>query len=432
MLALTGTASRIVLKDLVRELAIEPASENSIVRAADFDRPELSFQVLEADSDEGEAALIGAIRAMPRKFRVAESEFFAPRGNRTYSGIVFCPHVNGSHGVLDVAEAIAPMISGPVVYYSGSAPRNWERQEWELRKRSNALEFKGNQAPLLVATKSFGMGIDKPNIRYVVHYGLPSSIESFYQEVGRAGRDRSPAHCTLVLIENDERRARALLAADARLEQVRQANSDIGYRDSDDITRQLFFHLNSFAGIESDISDIVAVIREIGQIGRSRMVEVPFGSRSRIGRERAIHRLVLLGLATNYAVEWGSRRFSLRLTDCDAPEVVENFVDYVRQSQPARSEKAHSDSARLASGDLAAATVGCARLLIEFTYEFIEGSRRRSLREMWLAARESVPDPNRLLRARILDYLMEGDVSRALEAKVESEGFAFSDWTSFP
>ncbi len=431
LLALTGTASRVVLKDLVRELEIAPTSENSIVRPTSFDRAELNFQVINAAPDEAEAALIGAIKAMPRKFRVAEREFFTPRGNRTYSGIVFCPHVNGRHGILNVAEAIGPTIGGPVVFYSGGAPKDWDGEEWENRKRSNAQHFKGNQVPVLVATKSYGMGIDKPNVRFVVHYGLPSSIESFYQEVGRAGRDQKDAHCTLVLIENDERRARTLLSADARLEQVRRINADVGYYDADDVTRQLFFHLNSFAGVESDIADVKSLIGEVGEVGRPRTAEVPFGLRSRVGRERSIHRLVLLGLVANYAVEWGSQRFTLRLTDCDAPEIVERFIEYVRQIQPARAEKASDDSAELASSDLTAAALGCARLLIEFAYEFIEGSRRRSLREMWLAARESVPDPNRMLRSRILDYLMEGDVSHALEQMVESEQFNFSVWTGY-
>lgn len=75
----------------------------------------------------------------------------------------------------------------------------------DLAKASfkNQGDYLANKLNLMVATKAFGMGIDKPNIRFTIHYGLPNSIESFYQEAGRAGRDRNPAICMILHHESD-------------------------------------------------------------------------------------------------------------------------------------------------------------------------------------------------------------------------------------
>src|SRR5690606_37062512 len=63
--------------------------------------------------------------------------------------------------------------------------------------------FMTNQARVMVATNAFGLGIDKPDIRQVIHYHLAGSIESYYQEFGRSGRDGLPAHCTLLYVPED-------------------------------------------------------------------------------------------------------------------------------------------------------------------------------------------------------------------------------------
>jgi ATP-dependent DNA helicase RecQ len=431
LLALTGTASRAVLRDVLIELAIERDSERAVVRPRSFDRPELRYSILHVEPAESEAALLGFLRGLPSRFGVPASDFFRPRGDRTFSGLVFCANVNGVAGIVDVADTLRPLLGAPPPIFSGSTPpRGIDPLEWQTTKRRNAGLFKRNETPLLVSTKAFGMGIDKPNIRYVVHFGIPGSIEGYYQEVGRGGRDRERAECGLVLIEYDDRRAREMLDDEVALESARDRASQIGWADSDDISRQLFFHLRSFAGTEDEAAVLDDLVEEIGQISERRTVEIPMGEGNdeQDARERALHRLVVLGVLRDYLVEWGSRKFVVELAGINADSVVDHLLAYVGRNQPGRVDAIARHAAPCRALDEVEAVEGCARILIEFVYDTVERSRRRSLREMWLAARESGRDPNTEFRRRILDYLAEGDISPTLERLVDLQRFEYVDW----
>lgn len=72
------------------------------------------------------------------------------------------------------------------------------RKRWEIKKVKIQDDFIKNKLNLLVSTKGFGMGIDKPNIRFIIHFGFPGSLEEYFQQIGRAGRDRNHSHCILL------------------------------------------------------------------------------------------------------------------------------------------------------------------------------------------------------------------------------------------
>ena len=184
--ALTGTASRPVLADLLHHLGIANSNPNSIVKPDSFDRPELSYEVVICRPEQQMGTLREVIGALPPRFGLGPGEFFAATGSDqdTYSGIVFVPTVSGrkTGGIDRTAQEIAPLIVGGVApaRYSGKAPKSEDSKTWDEVKARHADSFKSNQTPVMVATKAFGMGIDKANVRYTVHLGLPQSIEGFY------------------------------------------------------------------------------------------------------------------------------------------------------------------------------------------------------------------------------------------------------------
>jgi ATP-dependent DNA helicase RecQ len=170
-LALTATATPRVRQDIQATLRFETANEF----IASFDRPNLLIEVLP-------------------KSRPAEQILTFLKRFPEQAGIIYCFSRNQ---VDELAAFLADKGYAARPYHAGL--------EDEVRK-ANQEAFIRDEVQIIVATIAFGMGINKPDVRFIVHYDLPKSIEGYYQEIGRAGRDGLPAHCLLLFTYADRRK----------------------------------------------------------------------------------------------------------------------------------------------------------------------------------------------------------------------------------
>ena len=420
ILALTGTASYAVLTDVKREIGV--IESDAVVSPTSFDRPELKFEVIKVPSKQKKVQLNTIIEGLSSKFDIQKEALFQDLGQDSYSGLVFCPHVNGKYGVLEVASALKNRFDIDVEFYSGKKPRGLEldNRGWDVKKRETQRDFKDNKFPLLVSTKAFGMGIDKPNIRYTIHYGIPHSIEAFYQEAGRAGRNRKDSYCTIIFSDDSREDADKRLNVDSidDLQQMRELPQ--GSRG--DVHRILFFHKNSFKGVKNEIENIEKLLDEyifpaLNDIPEDEdfvNVIIPFdafaeqddknkeskkvnGDRNDI--EKAIYRLTILGLIDDYTLDYHTENFEAAISRKDESKLIENLITYVGRYKTSEYTKLIPSELDKLEGTT---TQKCVQYLINFVYNEIEKKRRRAISEMADTVRNFTGDS--FFRTRVVNY----------------------------
>lgn len=284
----TATATEIVKKDIINLLHLE----NPFTLTTGFDRPNLKFMV---------------------EVPTSKTDFITDyiEEHKNISGIIYCLTRKNVDKLYDELLELGYPVTK---YHAGMT---------EKQRSQSQDDFTFDRCPIMVATNAFGMGIDKSNVRYVIHYNMPKDLESYYQEAGRAGRDGETSECILLFSRADIVINKFLIESipsDSNLQEYQKLNDIIDYCNTDKCLRKYileyfgepptFDECGNCSNCKSDIEHtditldaqkILSCIKRMGEhFGSSLVTDVLKGSKSEKIRKFGFDRLSTYGLMKDY------------------------------------------------------------------------------------------------------------------------------------
>ena len=428
ILVLTGTASRSVYRDMVAHIELDRDDPEACIRPSTHDRPEIRMSLSYCKTPrDAEIARKSAIKTILRQFPGNPKNVFRPRGSNTLCGIMFMPTVAGRHNGIEAGVKLVQQAGlGRPVTYAGRKPYSESRMK-------HARLFKRNQASVMVATSGYGMGVDKPNVRWVIHPHLIGSLESYYQQIGRSGRDREKAYSIAVIYDQDPENTDKVLDASRSFNEAKEVYEDRRSR-YDDIGTAMHFHFNQYNGVESETKSLLKTVELLHRsqpldTPGSREINYPRDEAQKKALERDIVRLVRLRVAEYYEMNYGANKVIVHVRNWTEIDISEGLAEYVGRFDQARAVAINDELAAIlesCGGDLQQIVQAGCRTLVDYLYETVEPARRRALHETVLMARTCSEDSQ--IRERMLDYLSEGKGSEKIDRLLKETRLDWDEW----
>jgi ATP-dependent DNA helicase RecQ len=341
-IGLTATASVNVLKDIQSEFNIP---DDYVRTPLDFTREELSFHVRD-DAGEKPNALLKLVTEMETKWNGETSSDLDLK-----AGMVFTQNVNKEKGCYELAGQLSSALGMDVRFYSGSKPDKWHSPgiSFDAFKHEVQKDFKANKYRLLTATNAFGMGVNKANIAYTIHYGIPGSMEALYQEAGRAGRDKklfgeTAADCFVLLTKEqntsaldkiwDASTTRTELKENSKkLEYGSDLNTNVFHiiKDLDSINDEyklvyrIFKHLMDNAGVKKTYISTISP----GQFKTKKSKPIKRGK-----LEKGVYRLSQLGIVSDWTIDFRKDELSVEFNCIDEHQIQANLEHTIKKYDP--------------------------------------------------------------------------------------------------
>lgn len=455
IVALTGTASTIVLADVQRELGIQ--GRDAVIRAKSLERRELTLKVVCTSRNNKHIIMRSLLQT-----------FHAEHPDQLDGLLVFTRFIGTKDGVLGIsAELLAnlPKDSG-LRFFCGEMP-SWKsfakfrlhrkadsltkeevkaslpewaaevcsKEDWEATKSKVQTDFLSGQRDsfrTMVATNAFGMGIDKPSIRTVVHYLSPPSPEAYYQEVGRAGRDGAPSAGILLFSDEFSEVTDKILSPENSIEIARSIfetfQKEYPWKGGDFI-QTFFFHQNNFLGKDEEVDKTLKVLYKIKRtVSRGEIPLLQYSPDTEQGLpaspdrmpekelEYCLVRLIHLGVIFDYTKDYNTKSFDITVNS-DWLDVFNDDIAYQKYLLSKYSDyisryevtDALWGIEKIQSADRPdTVEAECCRAMVEYVYESIERKRRQASRQMLELARKGATDPEGFRRDLML-YLQASE-----------------------